>query len=936
MESLDSLQIMQTLKSLQMNNTIDNPRFINCVKKVRKVNDYLIQMQEAEKTSIINLAKIKEQNNKYNLEFAAKQEEQREQQDIINGLTEDLRKIKLELNDYESTRILLKTYEIEQKKENIEDLKLKIQNSEDEQIKRLRDEIEKYMKQVKSKHDLINEEEHQIKVKQNQIIDNQKHKENIEAANITKLNNIDEQKDDIGRKKNGILNEKKHIEQNIQALTQLTKEKEDQKFKYEENLKKKSEYEQYLKNEEDKLEQAKQKENQLKKELENKEKDKINLVNKKKEIENENEESNKNKNFKRSEKDKIIKRLMKEKEIKEVYRKQADEKKKLLTDRENEKIKQKFLFDQEENNYKQTLANLEKLEKDTENLENNIHDINEEINFKERKERNKEQLITIEKSSNKEFTSQEKFLENSKKKLEEKVEQLKSNIEEIKNVRQTMSRAVAAREEKTRGINDEIQIKELIFLDMTKRHEELKNKYQSYHLKYEAVLNERNKNVLKIQNANQKKSETREKMKIISTEMDILQSELNETNNQLAEKKKEIDKMKQKQDALKKEINEYQFELKKHEEQIKKLTNENEKLHSILNSIENDMVIKRSDYELACESRNLSGIQLIDRNDELCVFYEKIQHLEQEINILYKSIVDKEQKVQRLKVDNSEIERFIEVNRKKIPLIPSMSNSIKELDNELKLLNKALEELVKHIESTDNDDLKRELPGEDPENDYLKMKYQQLSEMLNDKKEILLEKELINEEINEIAEKLRKKALEDRAKNLDISEKMNSYAIQFNEMTRRNIAITSELSMFKAILYNLENTKKEKEEALKLAKEKYETGEAPSEDCQSKLETIIRLETQRKDILQKRLDEMHEKLHRPHIMPLRKGPPKRFNEYEDAQTGLKKSYGQNAPFAVYPTPPNMRHYKNIAKVRSSSHRDFSNSLGDINKINHVG
>lgn len=418
--------------------------------------------------------------------------------------------------------------------------------------------------------------------------------------------------------------------------------------------------------------------------------------------------------------------------------------------------------------------------------------------------------------------------------------------------------------------------------------------------------------------------------------MDILQSELNETNNQLAEKKKEIDKMKQKQDALKKEINEYQFELKKHEEQIKKLTNENEKLHSILNSIENDMVIKRSDYELACESRNLSGIQLIDRNDELCVFYEKIQHLEQEINILYKSIVDKEQKVQRLKVDNSEIERFIEVNRKKIPLIPSMSNSIKELDNELKLLNKALEELVKHIESTDNDDLKRELPGEDPENDYLKMKYQQLSEMLNDKKEILLEKELINEEINEIAEKLRKKALEDRAKNLDISEKMNSYAIQFNEMTRRNIAITSELSMFKAILYNLENTKKEKEEALKLAKEKYETGEAPSEDCQSKLETIIRLETQRKDILQKRLDEMHEKLHRPHIMPLRKGPPKRFNEYEDAQTGLKKSYGQNAPFAVYPTPPNMRHYKNIAKVRSSSHRDFSNSLGDINKINHVG
>ena len=40
------------------------------------------------------------------------------------------------------------------------------------------------------------------------------------------------------------------------------------------------------------------------------------------------------------------------------------------------------------------------------------------------------------------------------------------------------------------------------------------------------------------------------------------------------------------------------------------------------------------------------------------------------------------------------------------------------------------------------------------------------------KKELLLEKELVNEEINEIADKLRSKALNDRQKNLDISEKV--------------------------------------------------------------------------------------------------------------------------------------------------------------------
>jgi hypothetical protein len=34
MENLEAMQIMQILKALQMNNTIDNNKFVQCVKKV--------------------------------------------------------------------------------------------------------------------------------------------------------------------------------------------------------------------------------------------------------------------------------------------------------------------------------------------------------------------------------------------------------------------------------------------------------------------------------------------------------------------------------------------------------------------------------------------------------------------------------------------------------------------------------------------------------------------------------------------------------------------------------------------------------------------------------------------------------------------------------------------------------------------------------------
>jgi hypothetical protein len=166
-------------------------------------------MQEAEKASILNLEKIKGQNNKYYLEFASKQEEQREQQEIINNSTEELRKAKIELAEYENTRIANKIYEIEQKKENIDDLQQKIQNSEDEQYKRLQEEIDKYQKAYKLKQDAITEEENQIRNKQQQIHNLVKHNESIEAMNITKINSIEEKKDDIGRKKECNIERKK-------------------------------------------------------------------------------------------------------------------------------------------------------------------------------------------------------------------------------------------------------------------------------------------------------------------------------------------------------------------------------------------------------------------------------------------------------------------------------------------------------------------------------------------------------------------------------------------------------------------------------------------------------------------------------------------------------------------------------------------------------
>lgn len=92
----------------------------------------------------------------------------------------------------------------------------------------------------------------------------------------------------------------------------------------------------------------------------------------------------------------------------------------------------------------------------------------------------------------------------------------------------------------------------------------------------------------------------------------------------------------------------------------------------------------------------------------------------------------------------------------------------------------------------------RDLGGEDPDQEALQAKIQVLEERLNNKKESLLEKELVYEEVSNLAEKLRTQALDGRKTTLEIAEKINEYKARTTELSRKMLATVSELSMFQS------------------------------------------------------------------------------------------------------------------------------------------
>ena len=69
-------------------------------------------------------------------------------------------------------------------------------------------------------------------------------------------------------------------------------------------------------------------------------------------------------------------------------------------------------------------------------------------------------------------------------------------------------------------------------------------------------------------------------------------------------------------------------------------------------------------------------------------------------------------------------------------------------------------------------------------------------ERLNDKKEQLLEKELVLEEVSSLSERLRQQATDGRGDTLELAKRVNDFQARIRAMTKKMMATVSELSRY--------------------------------------------------------------------------------------------------------------------------------------------
>ena len=158
-------------------------------------------------------------------------------------------------------------------------------------------------------------------------------------------------------------------------------------------------------------------------------------------------------------------------------------------------------------------------------------------------------------------------------------------------------------------------------------------------------------------------------------------------------------------------------------------------LNALINGVEQEMLRLKKRYEVAVEERNYTGIQLIDRNDELCILYEKANMQQTVLKKGELTIREREEEIRLLDLQVAELVRDVEVTRRKLPKIPAAEQEIVTLQAELEEERLLAERLSAELEAPENSKRWRKLEGKDPEPEDLAAKLQVLEERVSDKRE---------------------------------------------------------------------------------------------------------------------------------------------------------------------------------------------------------
>ncbi|NWU92614.1 CFA58 protein, partial [Upupa epops] len=396
-----------------------------------------------------------------------------------------------------------------------------------------------------------------------------------------------------------------------------------------------------------------------------------------------------------------------------------------------------------------------------------------------------------------------KLHEQSKKNLEEEIHNYKNEaqkqtkvIYQLEKERDGFINEASELKQKVLQHMKDIEVRELQICDYEKKMEQSAVKLREQQNHCEAVRTERNLYNKHLIEAKDEIAEMKQRLKTVTHQVDLLREEIADREAALEKAHLEHQRIEKEKESLNAELLKMKSQALETKHFIENQEAEERKLLKIIAEADAERLKQMKVFEQAINERDILGSQLLRRNDQVALLYEKIK-IQQ--SILNKGDNQYRQRMEDIRLLKLEIRKL---HREKGVLARGAAN-VEELRQELHHMQKELlreqtrcKALEEELDNPLNVHRWRRLEATDPSTYELIQKIQRLQKQLISKTGEVIEKELLLQEKEKLYVEL--KHVLARQPGPEAAEQLQLYRHSLREKTKQLKVLSSELNMYES------------------------------------------------------------------------------------------------------------------------------------------
>ncbi|XP_028425879.1 coiled-coil domain-containing protein 146 isoform X2 [Perca flavescens] len=459
-------------------------------------------------------------------------------------------------------------------------------------------------------------------------------------------------------------------------------------------------------------------------------------------------------------------------------------------------------------------------------------------------------------------------------------------------------------EQLNQQIQHELREKDLIIMDHNKLNAMLQRRVLQYCKLCNMITEEKKKYVKLKQIASQTITELTEQVKVLENETEIQRTIVINKDRSVTMARMKISNSSKIRDKLRNDISKVAWKHHQITQEYEENKLELMKLTQMINIQEQALLEINKNHERAIQRRNSLGIQLLEHEEVLFNYYEKVNIQEAAITKGNMTLEAMDKEMRDFHLEINEEKRQIDLKKKVLPLKNKLEGEIAMLQIEL---SEARDETLEGLNRTVD---YKELKGKDPSTVELVKKIEQLELNLAESERQSLEKELLVDQVTRLSKPLAQQAENCQQDRLSLAKKLNEVRTHIMDTNHRIMAVSAELSMKQAAALSLQQEIRERELQMDRCQRLLEQGLPPYPEIEKEWRRMLRYKKRRQ-----RDKEERERLAEEEWNQLPNG------EYTSAETRpnayipqsgslpLPKPYGAQAPFKPSQPGANMRHIR---------------------------